>query len=160
MISAKAPLRRDLLKNVAPVAIFKSVSDQLAWSLSHFQCITPSPCDTNQLWMKEKKNQPANMHRGSFMCRARRPDGGAQRNDGGAESAACWEKMRAGVKKSSACPFAWLLTWELEAPPCLLILALKGKVQRFWICYFVSFMMINLSGCFENVRVNKIFWFF
>lgn len=66
MISAKAPLRRDLLKNVAPVAIFKSVSDQLAWSLSHFQCITPSPCDTNQLWMKGEKKKTTCKHAQGF----------------------------------------------------------------------------------------------
>lgn len=61
-----------------PRSYFETVSDQLARPLTHFRLITPSLCDTNQLWMKKK---PAKMHRNPFMCQTPRPDRRTQSKD-------------------------------------------------------------------------------
>lgn len=51
-ISVCDPQGQDLLE-ICPLSYFKTVSDRLARPLTHFRLITPSLCDTNQLWMKK-----------------------------------------------------------------------------------------------------------
>lgn len=74
----KDPLGQDPLE-ICPRSYFETISDRLARPLAHFRLITPSLCDTNQLWMKKKKKNLCNDAQKPLMCRTPQAARGTQR---------------------------------------------------------------------------------